>query len=78
MEIADSARKHGIADADIWHAYRVPFRRIHQHDERDLIIGADRNGRLLELVVIYDDGDPAAVIHAMELRRSFYRFLNQG
>lgn len=78
VEIADSARKHGITDADIWHAYRVPFRRIHQADDRDLIIGADSTGRLLELVVIYDDDEPAAVIHAMELRRSFYRFLDQG
>lgn len=76
MEIADSARKHGITDADIWHAYNVSFRVINQADDRDLIIGADRTGRLLELVVLYDD-EPA-VIHAMELRRSFYRFLDQG
>lgn len=78
VEIADSARKHGIADADIWHAYNVPFRIINQAGDRDLIIGADHTGRLLELVVIHDNNEPAAIIHAMELRRSFYRYLDQG
>lgn len=66
---ADSARKHGIADADIVHAVRNPIRVVSQGD-RDLFIGADRSGRLLEIVVI-DDDIPAA-IHAMPLRRRFY------
>ena len=57
MEIADSARKHGIADEDIRHAVRVEFRAISQGD-RLLIIGADRAGRLLEIVVLDPDGDP--------------------
>ena len=34
-------------------------------------IGADRSGRLLEVVVLDDDGQPV-VIHAMVLRRKFY------
>lgn len=76
MEIADSARKHGITDAEIRHAYNVPFRVIYQDDDRDLIIGADPTGRLLELIAL--NGDEPAIIHAMPLRRSFYRFLDQG
>lgn len=74
MEIAGSARRHGVDDEDIRHAVRVPFRRVRQGDDRVLIIGPDRTGRLLEVVVIDPEGDPA-VIHAMSLRRKFYDYL---
>lgn len=74
MEIADSARKHGVLDEDIRHAVRVPFRRVVQGPDRVLIIGPDRAGRLLEVVVIDPDDAPAA-IHAMPLRRKFYDYL---
>ncbi|MBL8777098.1 MAG: hypothetical protein JNK12_14240 [Acidimicrobiales bacterium] len=73
MEIAESARKHGIADEDIRHAVRVEFRCV-ASDDRLLIIGADRDGRLLEVVVLDPDGDPVA-IHAMELRPKLYVYL---
>jgi len=69
VEIADHARKHGVADSDIEHAVRNAIRVLNQGD-RDLYIGADRSGRLLEVVVL-DDGQPVA-IHAMVLRRKFY------
>jgi hypothetical protein len=52
----------------------VPLRRVLQGDDRSLVIGADRAGRLLEVVVLDPFGDPVA-IHAMPLRRSFNRFL---
>lgn len=74
MEIAESARAHGVADEDIRHAVRIPFRRVAQGTDRVLIIGPDRVGRLLEVVVIDPEDDPA-VIHAMPLRRKFYRYL---
>jgi len=48
-----------------------------QGDDRSLVIGADRAGRLLEVVVLDPFGDPVA-IHAMPLRRSFNRFLRGG
>lgn len=51
MEIADSARKHGIADADIEHAVRNALRVVPGRG-RDLYIGGDRNGHLLEVVVL--------------------------
>ena len=77
MEIADAARKHGIADADILHALAMPLRQILQGDDphRVLVIGADRNGRLLEIVVLDPETDDAAAIHAMALRKKFYRYL---
>ena len=46
MEIADSARKHGVADEDMLHAYRNAIRSIPQlGEDRVLYIGLDRAGR---------------------------------
>ncbi|MDA8071721.1 MAG: hypothetical protein M0Z82_09005 [Actinomycetota bacterium] len=73
MEIADDARKHGVRDLDIEHAVRNAIRVLNQGD-RDLYIGADRAGRLLEVVVLDDDGQSVA-IHAMSLRSKFYEHL---
>jgi len=75
VEIADNARKHGVADEDIEHAVRNAIRVVSQGD-RDLYIGADRTGRLLEVVVLDDDGQPVA-IHAMALRPKFYEHLQR-
>jgi len=75
VEIADSARKHGVGDDDIWHAVRNPLR-IVPGDGRDLLIGPDHAGRLLEVVVLDDDpGEEPVVIHAMPLRSKFYEYL---
>lgn len=70
--MAGSARKHGIADADMEHAVRNAIRVLDQGD-RDLYIGADSNGRLLEVVVL--DDDTPVIIHAMVLRAKFYNQL---
>ena len=42
--------------------------------DRELYIGADRTGRLLEVVVLDDDGRLVA-IHAMTLRPKFHEHL---
>lgn len=70
MDVADSARKHGIADADMEHAVRNAIRVLDQGD-RDLYIGTDFSGRLLEVVALDDDGAPV-IIYAMRLRPKFY------
>jgi hypothetical protein len=75
MEIADSARKHGISDEDILHAVRLAIREVTNPDGPGvLLIGPDTIGRFLEIVVIDPDGDPA-VIHADVLRPKFYPYL---
>jgi hypothetical protein len=75
VEIADSARKHGIRDEDIRHAIRHPLCVV-PGSGRDLVIGADRSGQLLEVVVLDDDPDEEPiVIHAMPLRPKFHRYL---
>jgi len=73
VEIADNARKHGVVDEDIEHAVRNAIRGVGEGD-RDLYIGADRTSRLLEVVMLDDDGQPVA-IHAMALRPKFYEHL---
>jgi hypothetical protein len=77
VEVADSARKHGVTDQDMRHAVRVPFRVIEQvydGEERVLFIGADRSGRLLEVVVVQKPTGPV-IIHADRLRPKFYDYL---
>jgi hypothetical protein len=76
VEIADSARKHGVLDEDMQHAIRHPLRVV-PGDGRDLVIGADRSGRLLEVVILDDDPEQEPiVIHAMTLRAKFHRYLD--
>lgn len=73
----DSARKHNIDDADILHALDNPIRYREQEyggELRVFVIGADRSGRLLELVLVPAD-QPQRIIHADVLRPSRYDYL---
>ena len=77
MEIVPSARRHGIHDADIDHAWRNATRLVEYEyagEERLLVIGPDRHGRMLELVAVPADA-PVRVIHADRLRPKFYDYL---
>lgn len=70
--IADSARKHGVSDDDMLHAYDNPIRVFDLDDGFTLIIGPAIDARLLEIGVV--DGDLAPVIvHAMPARDKFLR-----
>lgn len=79
MEVHSSARRHGVADEEIAHAYEYALAWVELGDDppRYLIAGPDRTGNLLELVVL-DTGETALVIHAMALRRSTERELFGG
>lgn len=75
--IEPSARRHGIDDADIYHALdnAIRFREQEYNGEiRVLVIGADTSGRVLELVLVPAD-DPARIIHADILRPSRFDYL---
>jgi hypothetical protein len=78
VEIEDSARKHGISDADMLHAARHATRQVVQDDDRTLLIGADHSGRMLEVVVAGIESDDPRIIHADNLRPKFYRYLGKG
>lgn len=77
MRVTESAFRHGIAEADIMHAYTNAVRliEIEQHgEERLIVIGPDRAGNWLELVAMPADG-ANRIIHADRLRPKFYEFL---
>jgi len=77
VEIVESARKHGVADIDIQHAWTnalryVPFE--YDGEDRLLVIGPDSTGALLELVAVPVDA-PARIIHADRLRPKLFGYL---
>jgi uncharacterized DUF497 family protein len=77
MEITPSARRHGIGDHDIVHAFENAIRIVeyeYDGEERLLVIGADSAGRLIELVLVPVD-EPNRIIHAATLRPTFHDFL---
>lgn len=74
MEIADSARKHGISDTSILHAWENAIKLAefeYDGEERLLVIGPDSSGNLLELVAL-PFTEPTRIIHADRLRPKFY------
>jgi hypothetical protein len=75
MRIGEPARKHGIADADIWHAVRNAMRRVLLDDDLVMLIGPASDGALLEIGVLDIEGDDPVIIHAQALRPKFHRFL---
>jgi hypothetical protein len=44
-------------------------------EDLTMLIGPATNGAFLEVGVLDIDGDDPVLIHAMELRATFYRFL---
>lgn len=76
MEIHRAARKHGIADDDIRHAVEqavAGYALEHRDGEprRTLVLGPDRAGNLLEIVVLELDDGGRIVIHAMRMRPGY-------
>lgn len=74
MEIADSARRHGISDEAIVHAWENAIKLTefeYNGEERLLVIGPDFSGNLLELVAV-PMAEPTRIIHADRLRPKFY------
>ena len=69
--VLDSARKHGVSDDDMLHAYRNPVR-VFALDDLTMLIGPDQAGRLLEIGVAVGDGIEF-IVHAMAARDRFLR-----
>jgi hypothetical protein len=69
VEIHDSARRHGVSDEDIAHAYEHPLTWIEVGEDprRYLMAGPDAAGNLLELVLLVT-ASVELLIHAMKLR----------
>lgn len=67
--ILASARKHGIDDEDMLHAYRTPIR-VFDLDDLTMLIGPDRAAGLLEIGVAEAEG-VEFIVHAMAARPKF-------
>ena len=79
VDIHRAARRHGVSEEDIAHAFEhaVTWVELSEDPLRYLVVGPDRAGNLLELVVIGVQ-DTHLVIHAMALRKSTERELRKG
>ena len=82
VEIAKSARRHGLRDEDILHA--VALLQVVVDVEADsrrpkvLVIGPDRAGNLLELIAVELTGERLLVFHVMPLRPIHHYLLAGG
>lgn len=78
MIVAPSALKHGIGAEDAMAAAKAVLAGGPLDDEnpqRELRIGLDNVGRLLEVVVLlWDDGE-VEIIHAMKARAAYRRLI---
>ena len=76
MDVLPSALRHGTSNEDIQHALRGAFvvEQVAEDPDRYLVLGPDRSGRFLELIVLDRPAGPA-VIHAMEMRQQYRAFL---
>lgn len=68
--IAPSARRHGISDEDMLHAYDNPIRVFEVDEGFTMLVGGSRAGALLEIGVVRG-ADGVVVVHAMGARDRF-------
>lgn len=70
--IVDSARKHGVSDETILHAFNNPVLVEDLNERMTMFIGPDRAGNLHEIGVVSTDEGPI-VVHAMKGRPKYLR-----
>ncbi len=70
--ILDSARKHGVSDEVILHAFNNPVLVEDLDDGFTMIIGPDPAGIFYEIGVVGSDEGPV-VVHAMRARDKYLR-----
>jgi len=67
--ILASARRHGIRDDNMLHAYRNPIR-VFEVNDLIMLIGPDESATLLEIGVAHGEGIDF-IVHAMAARPKF-------
>jgi hypothetical protein len=70
--IAPSARRHGVSDDTIIHAFNNPIRTEHLDDDMTMLIGPDHAGNLFEIGVVISSDGPV-IVHAMPARSKYLR-----
>ena len=82
MEVHSSARKHGISDDDIAHSVEHALVEYEfggdDSASRTLVLGPDRAGNMLEVIVLELADDRMLAIHAMPPRPAFHDLLPSG
>jgi hypothetical protein len=77
VEVHRSARKHGVVDEDAVHAaerFLVTYPLSDEDQDgprRELRLGPDRAGNILEIVLLLLDDGGELVIHAMPMRSKY-------
>ncbi len=71
--IASSARRHGVDEEDMLHAYRSAIDAWALDEGLVMLIGPDRSGALLEIGLVRSDDGTAVIVHAMKARPKFLR-----
>jgi len=78
VNVHDATRKHGVHPADAVHAATWPVWIVDLDDDspaRQLRLGFDAHGRLLETVVLTFDSGNELITHAMKGRPQFLDLL---
>ncbi len=70
--IAEHARKHGVSDQDILHAYANPIRIFELDEGFTMVIGANQAAIIYEVGVVEGRTAPV-IVHAMRAREKFLR-----
>ena len=76
MDVLPSAFRHGVKEKDIEHVLKsaIVVEEVGEDPTRFLVLGPDRAGNLLEMVVMDRPNGPA-VIHAMPMNARYSRLL---
>jgi hypothetical protein len=73
VDIDPAARKHGVSNDDMIHAFRHHWRAYETNDpDVTMFIGPSTSGKPLEIGVVVDH-DGVAIIHAMAARTKFLK-----
>jgi hypothetical protein len=79
VEVHQSARKHGVEDADIAHAVDHCLHESQpagdEAPRRILYLGPDRAGNMLEIITLELDDETELAIHAMRMRSRYLELL---
>lgn len=73
-----SANKHGVSAEDALHASNHPVLEKYVDEDnpaRQLILGFDTNGRVLELVLLVFDIGNELIVHAMPARKQYLKMI---
>ena len=70
--IAPSARRHGVSDEAMVHAFSNPVRVEDLDEGLVMLVGPDHAGNLLEIGVVTSEDGPV-IVHAMPARPKYQR-----